>query len=103
LVNIGASAPTAITQLASAAQTFVTGTATPDFVPASSLGVVRSHFIPPAGSGEPTTAANGTGSGRACSATEVGGDVGGVVFTKLGDGDFCTDFSLTTGETGRRR
>jgi hypothetical protein len=103
LESVGA-APTALTNLATAAGTFVEpGSATPDFIAAANLQVVRSHFIPPAGNGEPTTAANGSGGSRACSATEVGGDVGGAVYSIIGDQDFCKDFALTSGETGRRR
>ena len=101
LVNLGSSPSTVVTNLANAAQNFAPASTRPDFIPFSALTVVRSHFIPPAGVGQPTTASNG--SNRACSPTEVGGDVGGVPLTKVGDYNYCFNFSLTTGETGRRR
>ena len=110
LVNSGSTALPVVTQLASAAQLFVsfgTTTARPDFIVPASLTVVRSHFIPPAGVGEPTAAANGDsklGNGRtACTATEAGGDVGGVVVTLSADSAFCTAHGVKTGETGLRR
>ncbi len=110
LVNAGSSALPAVTNLASAAQQFVTfGTSTsqPDFTVPSKLTVVRSHFIPPAGVGEPTTAANGDsklGTGRtACTAAESGGDVGGVPILLTTDSTYCTNNHVTTGETGQRR
>jgi hypothetical protein len=101
LVNLGSKVSTVVNSLGTAAQNFAVGTTRPDFIPFNSLTVVRSHFIPPAGTGEPTTPSNG--SNRACSALEVGGDVGGVPLTKVGDYNYCYDFSLTTGETGRRK
>ena len=99
---------TAVTNLATAAQGFVTfGTSTsrPDFVVPTQLKVVRSHFIPPAGSGLPATAANGhVGlTGSACTAAEAGGDVGGVVFLLTTDSSFCSTNHVTTGHTGQRR
>ena len=68
---------TAINALTGAVQDFVsfgTTTSRPDFAPLADMTVVRSHFIPPAGTGLPTTANNGGSCG-----TEAGGDVGGVV------------------------
>jgi len=91
---------TGANNLQAAAQSFVSfgsATSTPDFVPVASIGVVRSHFTPP-GVTLATRLANGTGS-----LAESGGDVGGVVYTILGDQDYNTDFSVTTGETGHRR
>jgi len=101
LVNIGASASTPVTSLAVAAQNFANTSAQPDFVPYNNLYAVHSHFIPPAGTGYPATALNGTA--RACGPKEAGGDVGGVVLTKAGDYDYCYDFGLTSGRTGLRR
>jgi hypothetical protein len=77
------------------------GPSLPDFVPATSLYVLHSHFLPPV----PTslqgtlTVANGNGgeSGNKCTAAESGGDVGGVVITQQADSDYCTDFAVTTG------
>jgi hypothetical protein len=108
LVNVGSTALTAVNNLATSAQAFVsfgTTTSRPDFIVPSSLTVVRSHFIPPAGVGEPATAANGhVGlSSSACTAPEAGGDVGGVVFTLRADSSFCTTNHVTTGETGHRQ
>ena len=118
LVNVGATQNTAVAALSAAAQTFSTS-AHPDFVAADNMLVVRSHFLPPV-SGEPTTASDGSGSSlfgsnkaSACSATETGGDVGGVViglnsatFTQspltLADETYCQRTS-TTGQTGHRR
>jgi hypothetical protein len=108
LVNVGSSAPAAVTNLATSAQDFVsfgTTTSRPDFIVPSSLTVVHSHFIPPAGVGEPTTAANGHVGlpSSACTATEAGGDVGGVVYTLKADSTYCSENHVTTGETGHRK
>ncbi len=108
LVNVGATAPAAVTELASAAggfTTFGTSTSHPDFVTPASLKVVRSHFVPPAGTGEPTSAANGhVGlSSSACTAPELGGDVGGVVYLLTTDSSYCSNNKVTTGQTGERR
>ncbi len=108
LVNAGSSLTPAVAELASAAQAFVTfGTSTsrPDFITPTSLKVVRSHFIPPAGVGEPATVANGhVGlTSSACTAPEAGGDVGGVVYTLAADSTYCTNNKVTTGQTGHRR
>jgi len=107
LVNAGTSVPTAVTELATASQNFVpTGTtaARPDFLKASNLSVVRSHFIPPAGTIQPTTAANGSGSDSAskCTSPELGGDVGGVVYALTTDSTYCAQHGVTTGHTGQR-
>jgi len=101
LVNLGSSPSAAVTSLAAAAQNFAPGTGRPDFVPIGELKINRSHFIPPAGSGLPAAASNG--SGKACGSVETGGDVGGLVVTKAGDFDFCYNYRNTTGVTGRRR
>jgi hypothetical protein len=108
LVNTGSTPLAAVTSLATASQNFVpsgTTSGRPDFVQATSLSVLRSHFIPPAGAGEPTTASNGHGSdtSSACSATEAGGDVGGVVITLTADSRYCSTHGVTTGQTGERR
>jgi len=101
LVNLGSSPSTAVNNLATAAQNFAPGTTRPDFVPIANLKINRSHFIPPAGTGQPTAASNG--SGRACGSVEAGGDVGGLVVTRAGDFDFCYNYKNTTGATGHRR
>jgi hypothetical protein len=61
-------------KLAVAAQNFVNRTTLPDFVKASDLAVVHSHFTPP---GQTVTPNNG---GTTCG-TEAGGDVAGVILT----------------------
>jgi len=121
LVTVG-SAPTALTELATAAQGFVpTGTtaARPDFVIPAKLNVVRSHFTPPS---QTVTPANGDrelggalNAGNACSTLlDAGGDVGGVViglrsatFTEspltLSDTSYCSTNHVTVGQTGHRR
>jgi hypothetical protein len=60
--------------LATAAQNFISSSR-PDFVPASSLTRVRSHFVPPSVTFSSTNTPNNGGS---CG-TEAGGDVGGVI------------------------
>jgi hypothetical protein len=109
LVNTNSSISSTVATLASAEQKFVTfGTTTsrPDFIKPSSMSVVRSHFIPPIGTGEPTVAANGDwqlGAGTsACTANESGGDVGGVVISLTSDSTWCTTHT-TNGQTGERR
>jgi hypothetical protein len=111
-VTFGATAPTAVTNLSTAAQDFVNfanNTARPDFVTVANLRVVRSHFVPPAGNGQPTPAANGSvgfvGSLKrpdACTQPEVGGDVGGVVITLTQNETDCTA-NGGFGNTGQRR
>lgn len=103
LVNKGATALPGVTALASAAQNFVTFgevlNPRPDFVPASSLKVLRSHFTPP---GQTVTPANGDGG--SCSVPEAGGDVGGVVLTHQVDVAYCVATGGSThGITGLRQ
>lgn len=108
-VSIDSTSTAYASALASATQNYVsTGSTTsrPDFITAPNLTVVRSHFIPPAGAGQPTTAANGhvgNITSSACTATEAGGDVGGVIFTLAADSTYCTTNGVTTGQTGQRR
>ncbi len=108
LVNIGGTAPDGVRNLVNSVGAFVTfGTSTsrPDFILPSSLTVVRSHFIPPAGAGQPSSAANGSVglTGSACTAPEKGGDVGGVIYTLRADSAYCTAHGVTTGQTGQRQ
>jgi hypothetical protein len=110
LVNVGSAPLPVATLLASSVQAFVsfgTPTSHPDLVVPSSMSVVRSHFLPPAGAGLPAALANGDsklGNGRtACTAPESGGDVGGVVITLAADSAYCTANGVTTGETGLRK
>lgn len=101
LVNTGTTPLAAVTSLATVSQHFVPTGVRPDFVPATSLSVVRSHFIP---TGVTTVPANGHGSdtGSKCTATEEGGDVGGVVLTLTADSSYCAAHATTKGETGLR-
>ena len=108
LVNAGSTAPSAVTSLATSASKFVSfgsTTSRPDFITPTTLKVVRSHFVPPAGTIQPTPAANGhVGlSSSACTAPEKGGDVGGVVYLLTTDSAYCTTNKVTTGHTGQRR
>ena len=115
LVNVGGT-NTNVADLASAAQAFSTANH-PDFVALSSMLVVRSHFVPPVQS---LTASDGSGNSAfgsnaatACTLTEVGGDVGGVVIglkvnglsqTPLttSDENYCVATNAN-GQTGHRR
>jgi hypothetical protein len=108
LVNASSTPTTAVTALAAASQNFVPTGGTsprPDFVQAVNLSVVRSHFIPPAGTIQPTTAANGKGSltSSACTNPELGGDVGGVVLSLTADSRSCSRTGNHNGQTGMRR
>ncbi len=109
MVNTDTTVSGVITNLATSTQKFVSfnsTTARPDFIVPAQLQVVRSHFIPPIGTGLPATAANGDwqlGNGNsACIANESGGDVGGIVITLTADNANCTG-SSQTGQTGQRR
>jgi hypothetical protein len=81
----------------------------PDFVPTAATGalavhnstVVRSHFLPPGIGGLHCTVSNGLAAGGEL--TECGGDVGGVVYTQVGDEDFDANTFSETGITGNRR
>jgi hypothetical protein len=106
LVNVGSTPTAAITNLAAAAQNFVpTGTtsARPDFVAASLLSSVHSHFTPPGQSVTPANGSGSLGSGSACSAPELGGDVGGQTVFYTSDSRFCSMHGVTTGQTGLRK
>jgi len=87
--------PTGVAALISTAQTQVVNIY-PDFLPLSSMGVLRSHFKQ---SG--ITAANG--SGGACTFTEAGGDVGGAVLSIQGDQDYCAASGNKAGRTGKQQ
>jgi len=113
LVTVNSTATTNAETLASATQNYVSfggSSPRPDFVTnlttyGNNITVVRSHFIPPAGSGQPTTAANGNFglSSSNCTVTEAGGDVGGVVLSLSADSTTCATQSVQTGTTGQRR
>jgi len=74
----------------------------PDFIPASELTVVRSHFAPPTVN-FPSAAGTNTPSNGTGSFAEAGGDVAGLVFTLQADGDYNTDNGVSTGNTGKRQ
>ncbi|AEU37434.1 hypothetical protein [Granulicella mallensis] len=113
LVNVGTTQNITVAALAASAQDYSVAVHL-DFVPLANMLVVRSHFTPP---GQTLTASNGSGStaygsnrATACSATETGGDVGGVVIglktaslshspLTLSDQTYCLTTS-TTGQTG---
>jgi hypothetical protein len=108
-VTVSTTAQSNAQMLASATQQFVQfgGTSPrPDFIVASNLTVVRSHFLPPAGTTQPTDISDGTvghSTDSFCSANEAGGDVGGVVMTLTADSTFCLDNNVTTGNINQRR
>jgi len=97
---------TPINNLVNAAAAFLSPSQ-PDFVHASQLTIVRSHFAPPsvnfpscggtggAGTGQP---ANGTGT-----VVECGGDVGGLVYGIGSDKDYNTDTVSQYGNIGERQ
>jgi len=100
------SVTTAVNNLVTAAAAFLSPTQ-PDFVHASQLTIVRSHFAPPgvtfpscggtggAAKGQP---ANGTGT-----VVECGGDVGGLVYGIGSDHDYNTDTVSQFGNIGQRQ
>jgi hypothetical protein len=106
-----AATPGALRALVCSADAFLVGLgnpAQPDFIPAASLGLVRSHFAPP-GITFPCgkTSSGGTSAGTPgngdLSNPECGGDVGGIVYTLQADEDWGNDNSNSNGNTGRRQ
>jgi len=102
--------------LASASQTILvfganaTSSAPPDFIPVSlpssatyysfNSTAVRSHFMPP-GIGNPCAPVSNGVTGESA---ECGGDVGGVVYSQVGDLDYAVDVEASpTGFNGNRR
>lgn len=69
----------------------------PDFTPVKFLHAVHAHYLPPvpasAGIQGTLTVSNGDCPGS----VESGGDIGGVVYSLQADGDYCSDFGVTTG------
>jgi len=103
------SGQTGASALATAAQTFVSPTQ-PDFVLASQVEIVRSHFAPPFNAASPLgynanfpSAGVNQPSNGDCSASEAGGDVAGLIYTLQADGDFCADTGIVYGNNGRRQ
>jgi len=117
LVNVGSTQNSNVAALATAAQTYSSGSHV-DFVPLDQMEVVRSHFSP---AGQ-TVASLSNGSGSSawgsntaldCNSAETGGDVGGVVIglnttslTQLpltkSDETYCLNTNAS-GQTGSRR
>lgn len=106
LVSAGSTtAPSAVTNLAEAAQAYVTAS-NPDFVPYDlvpagsipNLAVERAHFTPPGiyASGSQPTLQNGIGG----LFTEAGGDVGGLPIPYQADTDYCAAYSSGTCTAG---
>lgn len=108
---------TAVGKLVTSAADFV-GPEQPDFIPASTLTLVRSHFSPPGvlygNSAKCTELSAGppafwscpknmsNGNTTAGETAEAGGDVGGVVYTLQADGDFSSDSGNGVGEVSHR-
>ena len=88
--------------LVNAAQNFLSPTQ-PDFVPVSSLFVLRSHFAPPTVAFSGTNVPANGGNAAGCTTAEIGGDVGGQVLSAQADGAYCKDNLLSTGQTGLRQ
>jgi hypothetical protein len=87
--------PAGVTALIAGAQNQVVDSI-PDFLPLSSMGVLRSHYKQ-SGIGP----ANGTGG--ACTVGESGGDVGGAVISIQGDQDYCAGTGIKTGRVGMKQ
>jgi hypothetical protein len=81
--------PAGVTALIAGAQSQVVNIY-PDFLPLSSMGVLRSHF-------KQSGILGANGSGGACTFAEAGGDVGGAVLTIHGDQDFCAATGVKSG------
>jgi hypothetical protein len=105
LVNVGESAPAALTSLANAAQSAISA-AHPDFVPFTAglssdptftpgLQVERAHFVPPAIAASGAIVPENGACGLFRGAAEVGGDVGGVVIPCVVDESYRTDTGVT--------
>ncbi len=103
----------AVTALEASVNKFV-GPTQPDFVPISTLPIVRSHFSPPgAGTlfnypcntnlngGAENTPSNG--SKLTVETPGCGGDVGGVVYSLQADADYASDSGNAVGLVGRRQ
>lgn len=83
--------PAGVTALIAEAQRQVV-TSLPDFLPLSSMGVLRSHY-------RQSNVVPANGSGGACTLAEAGGDVGGAVLSIQGDQDYCAATGLKNGRT----
>ena len=88
--------PAGVTALVTTAQQQVVNIY-PDFLPLSSMGVLRSHYT----SGGKIGPSNGTGG--SCNTTETGGDVGGAVISIQGDQDYCAATGVKTGRVGLKQ
>jgi len=109
-VSNGSTAPADLTNLSTSTQNFVTSgssSSRPDFIKVNALTVVRSHFVPPLPTNQPSPAANGRVGlpSSNCSKAELGGDVGGVVLSLALDSSTCSGQPITNriGTTNERR
>ncbi|MBB6145700.1 hypothetical protein HNQ77_003661 [Silvibacterium bohemicum] len=117
MINTNTAISTTVSNLAKAAQDFVsfgTTTSRPDFIVPSSMTSIREHFTPPlglSGSTYPTTNVDGdkqfTTLTNCTALPEAGGDVGGVVVPlRTGTGNnstFCSTNHVTNGQVNGRR
>jgi hypothetical protein len=99
--NTSATQTTTASQLAAAAQAQVSSSQ-PDFVPATTLYVVHSHFVPP-GLGTLSGTITAQNNDGTCNHAEAGGDVGGIVYNQQTESDYCNEFATYVGFTGRRQ
>jgi hypothetical protein len=95
-----------ISALVTAAANFLTPNQ-PDFVHASQLTIVRSHFAPPGVTfpcfGSAIGTANGQPANGSGTVLECGGDVGGLVYGIGSDKDYNTDTVSQFGNIGQRQ
>jgi hypothetical protein len=87
--------PVGVTALIATAQQQVVNIY-PDFLPLSSMGVLRSHYKQSGSNGA-------NGSGGNCNFGESGGDVGGAVISIQGDQDYCAATGSHAGRTGLKQ
>jgi hypothetical protein len=87
--------PPGVKALISGAQNQVV-TSLPDFLPLSSMGVLRSHY-------KQDNVFGIDGSGGECTGIEQGGDVGGAVISIQGDQDYCAATGNHAGRTGLKQ
>jgi hypothetical protein len=87
--------PPGVKALISGAQNQVV-TSLPDFLPLSSMGVLRSHY-------KQVNVFGIDGSGGECTGIEQGGDVGGAVISIQGDQDYCAATGNHAGRTGLKQ
>jgi hypothetical protein len=88
--------PAGVTALLAKAQNQAVNTY-PDFLPVSSMGVVRSHY-------KQSNVFGNNATGSPCNTTaEAGGDVGGAVLSIQGDHEYCAATGTKAGRTGLKQ